>query len=160
MITGVEHTSFVVSDLDRSIEFYRLLGAKVEWRADRDTIVPLRAQVGYPDAVISIAQLVLPGGTHRLELIQYLTPTGAARPPERCGIGAAHLCLTVDDIQAEVRRLKAARVAFVSEPQYFDDGPDAGVWAVYFLDPDGITMELTQGPSRPVGATPGLQSES
>lgn len=147
MIAGVEHTSFVVSDLDRSIEFYRLLGAELEWRADRDTIAPLRFQVGYPDAVISIAQPVMPGGTHRLELIQYLTPTGDARPPERCGVGAAHLCLIVDDIHAEIGRLNAAGVSFVSAPQYFDDGPDAGIWAVYFLDPDGITMELTQVPS-------------
>jgi lactoylglutathione lyase len=59
-------------------------------------------------------------------------------------VGAAHLCLLVDDIHAEVRRLRAAGARFVSEPQYFGEGPDAGSWAVYLLDPDGITVELAQ----------------
>jgi catechol 2,3-dioxygenase-like lactoylglutathione lyase family enzyme len=147
VIRGVDHTSFVVSDLDRSIDFYERLGADLEWRIDHDDVAPLRSQVGFPTAVASVAQLRLPGDAYRLELIQYIQPKGAQSVPMRCDVGAAHLCLVVDDIHKEVERLHASHIEVVSDPQYFDDGPDAGSWAVYFLDPDGITLELSQGPT-------------
>jgi hypothetical protein len=35
-------------------------------------------------------------------------------------------------------------VHFRSAPVYMNEGPNEGGWAVYMLDPDGITIELFQ----------------
>lgn len=147
-ITHTEHTSFVVADLDRSLAFYRdRLDFPLEWEIDDDG-PELRENVGYPDARIRIAQLRLPGG-HRLELMQYLAPRGAQTPPQRCAVGASHLCLISDDLAADVRELRERGVdSFVSPPVTFRDGPDAGSVGVYLTDPDGITIELFQPAAR------------
>lgn len=142
MIVGVAHTSFVVSDLDQSLAFYRdALNCSLDWRVDRDTLPALRTQVGFAEAVVSVAQMWCPGGGHRLELMQYHEPRGVAQTSPRNTLGASHLCFLVDDMPAAVSNLRDSGVTFVSEPQRFDD--DGGISAVYLLDPDGITVELT-----------------
>jgi catechol 2,3-dioxygenase-like lactoylglutathione lyase family enzyme len=60
--------------------------------------------------------------------------------------GSAHLCLFVEDLPNACRELAAQGVRFRSEPVYLDEGPNTGGWAVYMLDPDGITIELFQPP--------------
>ena len=73
MIKSVWHTSFTVSDLEKSLVFYRdLLGLEVvhEQRISRDYV---RKIVGYPDADLKMAMLNIPGNSvssgHILELI-------------------------------------------------------------------------------------------
>ncbi|HSE06337.1 MAG TPA: VOC family protein, partial [Methylomirabilota bacterium] len=61
-VTGILHTGLTVSDLDRSLSFYRdLLGLEViaQWDSSQPY---LRAVVGYPDAELRIALLRLPAG--------------------------------------------------------------------------------------------------
>ena len=68
MITSVNHTSFTVSDLDRSIFFYRdLLGMDLISLAGRDPAF-VEKITGIPGANVKVAYLQAPG--HRLELIQ------------------------------------------------------------------------------------------
>ncbi|MGI5160608.1 VOC family protein [Microbispora sp. CA-102843] len=149
---GVWHFSFTVADLDRSVAFYRdLLGFTLVHRQDQDNDYTRRL-VGYPDAVLRIAQLAVPGqprgvSTHDLELVEYVHPRGEARDPARHLPGAAHLALTVEDALAEHARLSAAGVRFVSPPNAITAGINAGGYACYFLDPDDITLELVQPPS-------------
>ncbi|GLX08045.1 VOC family protein [Microbispora sp. NBRC 16548] len=148
---GVWHFSFTVADLDRSVAFYRdLLGFTLVHRQDQDNDYTRRL-VGYPDAVLRIAQLAVPGqprgvSTHDLELVEYVRPRGEARDPSRHLPGAAHLALTVEDALAEHARLTAAGVRFVSPPNAITAGINAGGYACYFLDPDDITLELVQPP--------------
>jgi lactoylglutathione lyase len=52
----------------------------------------------------------------------------------------------VTNLQAEYERLKALGVRFKSEPNAITAGVNQGGWAVYFTDPDGITLELIQPP--------------
>jgi catechol 2,3-dioxygenase-like lactoylglutathione lyase family enzyme len=55
-----------------------------------------------------------------------------------CDHGITHLCLDVEDLDAEYERLLAAGMTFNSPPQ--DLG--AGVRTVYGRDPDGNVVEL------------------
>ncbi|MGI5228116.1 VOC family protein [Actinoallomurus sp. CA-142502] len=152
-MNGVWHFSFTVADLDRSVAFYRdLLGFTLVHRQDQDNDYTRRL-VGYPDAVLRVAQLAVPGqprgvSSHDLELVEYVRPRGAPRDPARHLPGAAHMALTVEDARAEYTRLSAAGVRFVSPPNEITAGVNAGGAACYFLDPDDITLELVQPPPR------------
>ncbi|MEX0743631.1 MAG: VOC family protein, partial [Actinomycetota bacterium] len=56
-LRGVWHFSFTVSDLDRSIAFYRdLVGLELVHTQEQDNTYTRRL-VGFPDAVLRVAQL-------------------------------------------------------------------------------------------------------
>ena len=144
-ITGADHTSYTVSNLERSLAFYRdLLGFEVLHIRPQITNRYFRDIVGYPDGVIKGAFLAIPGTDHRLELFEYVHPRGTPLDTRNNNPGSSHMAFYVDDLVALYEDLKTKGVQFRSPPVYMDEGPNAGGWAVYMLDPDGITIELFQ----------------
>jgi catechol 2,3-dioxygenase-like lactoylglutathione lyase family enzyme len=144
----VHHTSLTVSDLDRSIAFYRdVLGLEVVMQQEKDRGY-LAEITGYPDVHIRMAHLKLPGGEHRIELFQYLSPPGIRADVEPRNVGAPHICFLVEDIHPAYERLRAAGTEVLSEPIELESGVNKGGFGLYFRDPDGITMELFQAPRR------------
>ena len=142
MITGVHHVSFTVSDMERSLEFYRdLLGFEV---LDDRTVEGNFAETVTGLEGVRMRIIHLSGYGQGLELIQYLCASGQPQAPRTCDTGSAHLCYVVDDIQSEVSRLQERGVRFLSSVMRVEGGPNAGNSMVYFLDPDGIPMEFTQ----------------
>jgi catechol 2,3-dioxygenase-like lactoylglutathione lyase family enzyme len=144
-IVAMNHTSFTVSDLERSIAFYcDVLGFELvkTIRRGRPWIAEM---TGFPGADLKIAVLQLGGREHVLELIEYASPTGAGprRVPTN-DVGAAHVSFSVMDIDAVYHRLVDAGVEFVSPPITVAEQPSAGARAAYFRDPDGIPLELQQ----------------
>jgi catechol 2,3-dioxygenase-like lactoylglutathione lyase family enzyme len=145
--TRLHHTGYTVSDLDRSVAFYRdLLGCEVLAEQEKQGGY-LAAIVGYPDAHVRMAHLRLPAGEHVVELFQYLAPAGVAADVEPKNVGASHLCFLTDDLARDYERLSAAGVSFVSPPVEVDTGINAGGYALYLRDPDGIVVELFQPPA-------------
>jgi catechol 2,3-dioxygenase-like lactoylglutathione lyase family enzyme len=148
---GVWHFSFTVADLDRSIAFYRdLLGFQLVHVQEQDNEYTRRL-VGYPDARLRVAQLAVPGqprgvSTHDLELVEYVQPRGVRGDVNICNPGAAHLAITVDDIDDVYRRLRSVGVVFFSTPNRIAAGVNTGGFACYFQDPDQIVLELLQPP--------------
>jgi catechol 2,3-dioxygenase-like lactoylglutathione lyase family enzyme len=142
MITGVHHVSFEVSDMERALRFYgEALGFEI--LSDRTISGPTPEKVTQlPGAEQHIVHLR--GHGIGLELIHFNAPVGAPRPPRLCDTGSAHLCFLVDDMDAEMERLKKLGVRFMSEAMTVEGGPNAGNRYVYFLDPDGIPIELSQ----------------
>jgi methylmalonyl-CoA epimerase len=81
---------------------------------------------------------------------ELLEPTSAESPIakflEKRGEGIHHICLSVDDVAAEVARLRAAGFDFVGEAPR----PGAGGHKVAFIHPKsagGILVELSQAPN-------------
>lgn len=146
MLAGTHHVSFTVAIMERSLAFYRdLLGCEVTF--DYNGTAPyLATVVGYPDAHLHIVFLKLPGTDVRLELIEYLEPRGTPRPLETKDPGTAHICLRVSGIHELYERYLASGVRFKSPPVEITTGPNQGAFAVYFVDPDGITLEMIQPP--------------
>jgi len=153
MLEAIWHFSFTVSDLDRSVAFYRgVLGMELV-TAQEQANEYTRRLVGFPDAQLRIAQLRLPGtrpapSNHVLELVQYVMPPGRPIDTRLNNPGTAHLAFAVVDLSAAYERLKAQGVSFRSEPVAITEGVNAGGYTVYLLDPDGITLELVQPPPR------------
>ncbi|HSB42310.1 MAG TPA: VOC family protein [Methylomirabilota bacterium] len=147
-VTGILHTGLTVSDLDRSIAFYRdLLGLELiaQWDSSRPY---LRTVVGYPDAELRIALLRLPGAAgavgHHIELLEYRRPRGTRGDANTYNPGNGHVAFMVDDLEAIYTALKGRGVRFKSAPVDITHGRNAGGRAVYFFDPDDITLEMIQ----------------
>jgi len=147
MIREIDHFSFTVSDLGRSISFYQdILGMRLvkKFRAEGSYTEKVS---GYPGAKLEIAYLEIPGQRSRLELIEYLHPKGNVVDLNTNNTGIAHICFYVTNINQMYTELKKKQVNFKSKPVEYLDGPDKGNHIVYLTDPDGITIEFIQPPS-------------
>ncbi|HYB71947.1 MAG TPA: VOC family protein [Candidatus Sulfotelmatobacter sp.] len=145
-ITGVNHTSFTVSDLDKAVAFFRdVLGATVLSVAERPKDFSERV-TGIPGARLYIGYVGL--GGHKIELIQYLEGRGTTLDVSTNNVGSGHICFDVDDARALQRALQAKGVRFVAEPMEIPIGANKGGFATYFKGPDGITIEFIQPPAR------------
>jgi catechol 2,3-dioxygenase-like lactoylglutathione lyase family enzyme len=146
-IISTNHTSFTVSDLDRTLGYFcDVLGFELLNRGRRDPGFIERV-VAIPGADIEVAYLQAPG--HRLELIAYRGPADRRRVDSRpCDAGFAHIAFDVDDIDAAVAASKEAGVLPLGPPQDLDRGPNKGGRVVYTRDADGITIEFIQPPKR------------
>lgn len=143
MIRGLHHTSRTVASIDTSLAFYRdLLGLEVV--ADEELAGPgLEDVVGLPGARLRVVELAL-GDGRLLELIEYREPVGAPRPASatHADVGAHHLALLVDDLDAAHMELAAAGVPFTGPPVAIEGGYFRGSRTTYCLDPDGLAVEL------------------
>lgn len=128
----LHHTGVVVSDLDVAEAAYRALGFTDGERVS----VPEQA----------IEAIVYPAGEGQwLELICPTDPEGpiAAFMGKR-GEGVHHVAYQVDDIEAELARLRDAGVRLIDEVPR--DGAHAG-WQIAFIHPEstnGVLTELVQ----------------
>jgi catechol 2,3-dioxygenase-like lactoylglutathione lyase family enzyme len=134
------HVAMAVRDMDRIVPFYRdLLGFEVDWEKPHYNGESFARVVGLEDAVARVVMLKGPGG--RMELFQYLTPTGVnTRRGRQCDFGLTHVALEIKGIQAMYNRLMEAGVPFSCPPQNLRPG----VWATYMQDPEGNTVELIE----------------
>jgi catechol 2,3-dioxygenase-like lactoylglutathione lyase family enzyme len=148
------HVGLTVRDLNASLAFWRdhlrlreLGRGLVEWEH-------LDRIVGLDGTQIEWAELELPGGVV-LELFAYRQPPGAPLPPGGMNRpGMTHISLEVDHIEQVVERLTAAGYQARSrELVTIPHGAYKGVKCIYFLDPDGVTVELSEWP--PASVPPG-----
>ncbi len=147
MTLSFEHLGIAVSDIDRSVQFYRdilgleLMGPVREvggWGSETATIV------GLPGARMKVAKLRLDGDLY-IELLQYLYPEGKKTvETRRCDVGSSHISFIVRDVQKAYDNFKAKGVCFVSLPAK----NSMGLLATYFYDPDGITLAIIEKPAQ------------
>jgi catechol 2,3-dioxygenase-like lactoylglutathione lyase family enzyme len=142
---GVHHTGIIVSDLERSIDFYHgILG--LEFANEPSPVFDdpeLGHKVGVPGA--ALRQVTLKAGDDQVELLEYSAPPSPIDAPvPQNALGAHHVGFRVGDIESKVRELAAKGVEFLGDITAVDEGVLAGWRWVYFTDPDGITLELVE----------------
>jgi glyoxylase I family protein len=143
MIRGIHHTSFTVSDMERSVVFYRdILGMRVVWDSVQAG-VQFKGPVAdnLTDCPGTELHIVFLGINENLiELVEY-APTGKPLADNKASdTGSAHVCFQTEDIQGLYKTLSANGVRLHCTPQNL-----GGVWVMYFRDPDGIVLEAMQG---------------
>jgi len=149
----VYHTGFTVSDIERSLTFYRdVLGLELV-RRQTGTAPYLAMVTGFEGVRLEIALLQPADGGSMLELLEYVSHPAPATDRATNRPGNGHLCFKVDDVRGACAELRRRGVTLVSEPTEITAGAHAGGWAVYLRDPDGFTVELYQEP--PVTAAGG-----
>src|SRR4030081_3732444 len=90
---SANHVGLTVSDLGRSIAFYRdLLGFHVAYERGEVASEYMPRLVGIPGARLKIAGLDIPG--LHLDLIEYLEPKGAVAAGPTNDVGNVHLGFT------------------------------------------------------------------
>jgi len=142
-VVGVGHTGITVSNLEKSLHFYRdVLGfqASEQFHAGGATVEQF---VGVQGAEIDIVFVRAPG--HLIELLCYRKPDdkriSRLRP---CDTGCLHLCLKVVSIDKVVEAMRGSDFEPIGVIQTNHDGPAAGLRAVYTRDPDGVHIELIE----------------
>lgn len=146
-ITGVHHSCVIVSDMERSLPFYRdVLGMRedVNVHFDADPVM-----MGLPGTKPRQHIVMLSAGNTNVELIQYLEPKGKTTNESRtCDGGTLHICFQVRDINAAYKDLTAKGVKFHRTPGVIDETGQGltGYGYVYFRGPDNEVLELMQPP--------------
>jgi catechol 2,3-dioxygenase-like lactoylglutathione lyase family enzyme len=146
-VRRLDHVSLTVADLDRSLAFWRdALGLELLGRGEV-TYPHLDRIVGAPSpTTIEWADLAVPGGLV-VELFRFRAPDGSPVRPDPWDPGSNHVCLAVDGLDALVERLHAAGYATRSPAAVeIPVGDWRGHRDIYVIDPDGFTVELTEGP--------------
>ena len=142
MITGVNHISFTVSDIEQALRFWSdVLGF------GRSAIIERRGAwvekvTGVAGARIKVVHLH--GYGHHMEFIQYADgprekPTDL---PDQPGVG--HVCLEVDDIRKTERAMLAAGATALGRMTEISDPEMTPCAAGYLRDPNGIIIELLE----------------
>jgi catechol 2,3-dioxygenase-like lactoylglutathione lyase family enzyme len=142
MITHFDHVTIVVSDVEKAKTFFALLGF-VEQQSVVISGDQFSRYMGIADIEAEHVTLALANASPRLEvqLLRYLHPD-PIRDPDIARLnklGFNHICLAVDDIEAEVRKLSASGVEMRNEIMRFHDRK-----LVFIAGPEGVTLELAQ----------------
>jgi glyoxylase I family protein len=130
-IREIDHLVLRIVDLDAMLHFYcGLLGCSIERRQDEIGLVQLRAGRNLIDLVTVDGKLGRMGGA----------------APGREGRNLDHLCLRIEDFDAEAlrRELGAAGVVVGDEASRY--GAEGEGPSVYLDDPEGNTVELKGAP--------------
>lgn len=149
-VTGAGNFSHIVTNLDKSIEFYRdVLGLELPGGAQPFGAKPEIMQLGNTiGAQNRIAVLKVPGSTLGVELIEYKDIDRKPAHPRFQDPGAANLTLRVRDIDAVMARVKSAGAKVLTAA----GGPVAIGTAsrnVFLQDPDGFVVEVAQPVPQP-----------
>ena len=139
-VQRVDHISFTVGEIDRSVAFYERFGfTRVKRYVSAGPEVDAGADTERADMDIQWLRHDL--GGPMLELIRYLHhPVNQAA--HNSNVGAAHLCFAIDDVFSAYQDLSDAGVTFLSPP----NEDEFGVRWVYLRDPDHNAVELIQDP--------------
>lgn len=148
---GVHHVSVTVTDLDAAVDFFiDTIGCDLLYEkgpfGDPDGDSMTRRLGVHPDATARLVMLRC-GPTLNLELFEWESPDQDDSPPKNSDIGAMHLGLYVDDIDAAIEPLEAHEdVEVLDGPQTNTDGPTAGLTYIFCRTPWGFQIELLESP--------------
>lgn len=139
-VRRINHVGVSVSDMERSLRFYRdLLGLEPVLDLDVRSEPGLDRVVGMPSVIGRV--VFLDAGDTRLELWCYADPAGEPLPPghKPADLGVSHLAFEVDDLDDLYHRLLAGRVPVTCPPE------DLGIHRTFYAQgPDGEFVELLQ----------------
>ena len=148
MVGRIYHLGLTVSDLDRSVAFYRdilgleyqgeifMVGKETDAMFQRENC---KARVAYLNGSKAVK-------APPVELIQFVDNEVCRVRSDLFTTSISEICFYTNDADAVYNNLTENHVECLSEPQDFDFTVDGfgKSRAFYFKDPDGITLEMMQ----------------
>ena len=140
MIKDVRHIGIVVTNMEKSLKFYRdLLGLKVKSLVDEEGEF-LDNMLAHENVKNKVAKLYAKNGNALVELIDSKS-YGNKKDRDFFTIGASHFALTVDDLDETYDYLIKNGVKFTAPPQ---QSPDGFAKVTFCEDPVGTLIELVE----------------
>jgi catechol 2,3-dioxygenase-like lactoylglutathione lyase family enzyme len=142
MVRSFDHITIVVRDVEKAKRFFALLGFK----ETKTTVISgkvMEDYMGIAGIEADHVTLALENATPHIEvqLLHYRRPD--ALPDVNIAklnkLGFNHICFSVDDLDAEVAKLKAAGVKLRNDVMDFHNRK-----LVFVYGPEDITVELAQ----------------
>jgi catechol 2,3-dioxygenase-like lactoylglutathione lyase family enzyme len=147
-VTKLHHVGIPVSDLDRSLAWYKevlgIVAANIEGEGSGEMLEQMLEVPG-----VDVRAAFVKVGDHTMfELLEHRAQDPKPFELRNCDVGSTHICFEVDDIHAAYDELQAKGVHINAAPASLDGtgGDLDGYWFCYFRDPDGIQLELIQVP--------------
>ena len=148
MVGRIYHVGLTVSNLDKSIAFYRdVLGLTFQGEImmvgeETDKMFQkknCKARVAYLNGSKAVE-------APPIELIQFIDEDVNKVKSDLFTTSISEVCFYTDDIDSVYKVLIENHVECLSEPQYFDFSSQGfgKSKAFYFKDPDGIILEMMQ----------------
>ena len=137
---GIHHLDLVVSDLERSLAFYRELLAPLGYVRDG----PIRGERG--ERVVYLGHIA----EHTAVGLREAQSDAHALPYDRYAVGVHHVAFGATDrgmVEERAAWLRDRGAEIESGPEEYDYIP--GYYAVFFFDPDGIKLEIVHVPEDP-----------
>jgi lactoylglutathione lyase len=125
-VQSVDHIGIRVRDLDRALQFYRLLGFNLSHRAEGDDVAIVRNESGVELNLIFNANAGEPNTNVLMD--------APGKYP-----GYTHMALRVASIAATIAALNANDIAITQGPVSFGE---SGQVSVFVRDPDRNVIEL------------------
>jgi catechol 2,3-dioxygenase-like lactoylglutathione lyase family enzyme len=141
-IRRLSHLGICVSDLERSLAFWRdALGFREAKRLDVAGEAPEQL-LGVHD--LDLRAVFLERDGVRLELLHYVAPghRGAGEPRPMNALGLTHLSLLVEDLDAVLTACEQAGGRALHTTRVRN--PELDSEAVFVTDPDGTRVELVR----------------
>jgi glyoxylase I family protein len=147
-INKLRHYAIVANNLNHMIDFYiQVLDFKIKKRFSISS-AEFQKGIGIPNAEANGAHLVIPNSEVELELIEFKGNTAkniVALPANTPGI--RHIAFLINDLNDCYNQLKLKGIEFLSEPVTVKEPKElAGIKFVYFRDPEGNIIELSELP--------------
>jgi catechol 2,3-dioxygenase-like lactoylglutathione lyase family enzyme len=142
MIQHFDHVTIVVRDVEAAKQFFGLLG----FQEVKSVVIkgpPFAGYMGVDGIEAEHVTLALPhvSPPTEVQLLKYRHPDPIPDPAIRnlAKLGFNHICFAVDDLVAEVTRLKASGVQLRNEIMDFHNRK-----LVFLSGPEGVTVELAE----------------
>ncbi len=146
IMAGFDHIAITVSDLDRSLAFYeKYFGLRLARRDQPHSGELVESMTGIVGGELLAAFAT--DGELTLEFIQFTRgQSGRTEGLAANEVGSPHLGFSVPDVRAAYAAMSADGVRFLAPPIV---SPRRATWSVMLTDPDGIAIELREGPALP-----------
>lgn len=142
MVKNFDHVTIVVRDVEAAKRFFALLG----FTEDKSVVIAgqqFSDYMGVDGIEAEHVTLVLANASPRMEvqLLKYRHPNPLPDPAinDLTRLGFNHICFAVDDLEAEVTKLKARGVQLRNQIMDFHSRK-----LVFLRGPEGITVELAE----------------
>jgi catechol 2,3-dioxygenase-like lactoylglutathione lyase family enzyme len=140
MIKNIRHVGIVVTDLEKSLEFYvKKLGFVVSKRMNESGAF-IEKILGFENLLLTTVKMTLQDG-QMVELLYF--DTHKKEKIKRCinDIGPTHIAFTVNDLEKVYSDFTCDGVEFISSPEVSSDGCAK---VAFCKAPEGTYIELVQ----------------
>ncbi len=148
----IEHVSITVSNLEKSVSFYKEILSFTEVSNQDKTKDEVQQLFRIIDPKLGVRSIKLKLGDEVIELMEFIGAKESRKIPtdsKSNDLWFQHIAIVVSDMDSAYSVLKKSKVIHVSAspqtlPAYINGA--AGIKAFYFRDPDGHNLELINFP--------------